>query len=440
MTRLRSRPAPAPAPALALALALAVCLLASSALAWRGSNIPLAAATRRRPLALRLGAAAAAAPVEGAPPGMAFDVASLVNVGPLGGSALAIDMPRVIPPSSDDGKGEWLLWFQVRDSKIAEDVVKLSTGRILFATSKDGLRNWALHEDSPVINPHKESGDWFYFDSEHVGLGDVITPGAAAQSKFAVQNGIFLMYIFGGRNEVVKFSDAVGAPSVKGLRMEIGVAVSQDGAHWSRVEGPNPYGSILEPGKGRDDVDHEFVGWPCVIETDGEYRMYYHTFDARAARYRVCLAIARDGLMNWKKQGVVFQGAADGGDGFDALGASRRHVVKLAGANGGYKMWYEGISRNGVPSIGCASSPDGLSWTRLSQQPVLQASPDPDMWDSGGVGSPHVVWMDDVRRWRMYYSGFSAEGGGGGGGLQVAKSSIGVAESVDEEGLVFKRI
>jgi len=372
-----------------------------------------------------------------ASPGLTFDV-SQANMGALG-LPMAIDMPRVIPPSTETG--DWLLWFQARDSKIAEDVVKLPTGRILFATSKDGIKDWTLDEDSPVMGPHKESGDWFYFDSEHVGLGDVIRPGGAAQSKFAVQNGIFLMYIFGGRNEVT------GAPSlpVKGFRMEIGVAVSQDGAHWSRVEGPNPFGSIIEPGKGRDDVDSQFVGWPCVIETDGEYRMYYHTFDVRTGKYCVCMAIARDGLMNWKKQGVVFKGGAGGSSSaaseqFDSMGAARRHVVKLA--SGGYKMWYEGISRTGVPSIGCASSPDGFTWTRLSQQPVLQASSeDPTMWDSGGVGSPHVVWMEDIRRWRLYYSGFAAGAAvGEGSGLQVIKSSIGVAESIDEEGLVFKRV
>jgi hypothetical protein len=56
----------------------------------------------------------------------------------------------------------------------------------LIASSKDGLTNWKLHEDSPVLNPNKENdGDWFFFDSEHVGLGDVIQPGDKANEKFA---------------------------------------------------------------------------------------------------------------------------------------------------------------------------------------------------------------------------------------------------------------
>ena len=51
------------------------------------------------------------------------------------------------------------------------------------------------------MGPNKENGDWFYFDAEHVGLGDVIQPGDRAQNKFNTQGSVYLMYIFGGRNE-----------------------------------------------------------------------------------------------------------------------------------------------------------------------------------------------------------------------------------------------
>ena len=43
------------------------------------------------------------------------------------------------------------------------------TGRILFATSRNGIDNWRFHEESPVLGPSRDSGDWFLFDSEHVG-------------------------------------------------------------------------------------------------------------------------------------------------------------------------------------------------------------------------------------------------------------------------------
>lgn len=97
-----------------------------------------------------------------------------------------LGMPRVLPPGQ--AGEDWLLWLHARDNKLADDVVKLSTGRILFASSKDGLTGWKFHEDSPVLNPNKENdGDWYFFDSEHVGLGDVIQPGEKANEKFATQ-------------------------------------------------------------------------------------------------------------------------------------------------------------------------------------------------------------------------------------------------------------
>ena len=80
------------------------------------------------------------------------------------------------------------MWLHARNSDFPDDVINLSTGRILHARSPDGLRGWDFHPNSPVLNPNKESGgDWYFFDSEHVGLGDVIQPGDTVQSKFAVQ-------------------------------------------------------------------------------------------------------------------------------------------------------------------------------------------------------------------------------------------------------------
>ena len=45
----------------------------------------------------------------------------------------------------------------------------LPLGRILFAKSRNGIDDWKFHEDGSVLGPNKENGDWFYFDSDHVG-------------------------------------------------------------------------------------------------------------------------------------------------------------------------------------------------------------------------------------------------------------------------------
>ena len=68
-------------------------------------------------------------------------------------------MPKVVAPSNEDE--DWLLWFHFRDDKLSPELVKLSTGRIAFAKSKDGISNWVfVSPTAAVMNPSKESGDW----------------------------------------------------------------------------------------------------------------------------------------------------------------------------------------------------------------------------------------------------------------------------------------
>ena len=83
----------------------------------------------------------------------------------------------------------------------------------------------------------------------------------------------------------------------------------------------------------------------------------------------------------------------------------------------GYHMWYTGqTKRNSY--IGHATSPDGLVWTRVSDQPAL--APD-QPWEKEAVMVPHVLWDADEGRYKMWYSG----------GEQYEPDAIGYAESFD---------
>ena len=352
--------------------------------------------------------------------GLLFDMNYISNE--LKKNMVGLGMPKVYPPGKDGD--EWLLWFHGRDDKFSNDIVKLSTGRIFFATSKDGINNWKMDPDNPILNPSKEAGDWFYFDSEHVGLGDVIKPGMKAQSKFATQDGVFLMYIFGGNNEAQMLNNDI---KMRGMKMEIGVAVSQDGSHWSRVEGPSARGAIVEVGS-KDEFDSAFIGWPNVMEVNSEYWMYYHTYNPITKTFSIGRAVAKDGTLKWTKKGQVFTAGAP--DKFDGRGVSRRHTARMA--DGSYRMWYEGVSKDNIHSIGVATSLDGTNWERLSTDSVFTPSSDPEAWDAGGVGSPHLVWLNEKRRWRMYYVGTALN--------NSEKAAFGIAESTDENGLDWIRM
>jgi predicted GH43/DUF377 family glycosyl hydrolase len=98
---------------------------------------------------------------------------------------------------------------------------------------------------------------------------------------------------------------------------------------------------------------------------------------------------------------------------------NRPSVVKTAAA---YHLWYtgqvHGEGRNGQSWIGHAISPDGHSWTRTSDQPVL--SPE-QPWEKVAVMCPHVLWDEGENLFKMWYSG----------GEQYEPNAIGYATSKD---------
>jgi len=80
-------------------------------------------------------------------------------------------------------------------------------------------------------------------------------------------------------------------------------------------------------------------------------------------------------------------------------------------------MWYTGQAK-GKSWIGYATSPDGQKWKRMSDQPVL--SPEKP-WEKVAVMCPHVVYDNQEKLYRMWYSG----------GEQYEPNAIGYATSQD---------
>ena len=83
----------------------------------------------------------------------------------------------------------------------------------------------------------------------------------------------------------------------------------------------------------------------------------------------------------------------------------------------GYHMWYTGQAK-GASKIGYATSPDGKTWTRVSDRPVLEPR---EPWEKVAVMCPHVIWDERARLFRMWYSG----------GEQYEPDAIGYATSPD---------
>ena len=88
-----------------------------------------------------------------------------------------------------------------------------------------------------------------------------------------------------------------------------------------------------------------------------------------------------------------------------------------------YHMWYTGQVRPGVGSghswIGYATSPDGVTWKRMSDKPVLSFD---QPWEKNiAVMCPSVLWDESAKLFRMWYSG----------GEQGEPNAIGYATSPD---------
>jgi predicted GH43/DUF377 family glycosyl hydrolase len=80
-------------------------------------------------------------------------------------------------------------------------------------------------------------------------------------------------------------------------------------------------------------------------------------------------------------------------------------------------MWYTGQAR-GRSWIGYATSPDGKTWQRKSDKPVLSAE---RPWEKVAVMCPHVLLDEEERLYRMWYSA----------GEQYEPNAIGYATSPD---------
>mmetsp|Transcript_8982 Transcript_8982/g.25801 ORF Transcript_8982/g.25801 Transcript_8982/m.25801 type:complete len:452 (+) Transcript_8982:109-1464(+) len=346
-----------------------------------------------------------------------------------------------------DSETEYVMWYHGRSVQQDSDksLPPLSTGRIGRATSKNGL-SWkkdtvgSASEDMKGVAIGLNEESWWGFDTAHAGLGSVLLP--MSTPAVMTEGGVYLMYYMGGTFEETPIGDYVDKEMpadamIKGMKMKIGVCVSQDGQTWGRVEGDDPSGACLSPydasdpnmkqlAQLRDDTgipvkleEELYVGWPEVVpiidEEDSEnsgFLMYYSTMTKADKVKAIGHAISKDGF-RWEPRGICFRPSPGTMDG---AGVARCTVVRNAVFDDesstwndarGYTMLYEGVSEDdGKHRIMKAESVDGKTWVKLGV--VFDVGED-GAWDSAGVGSPNILRMDDGSQ-RMYYTGQGSDG------------------------------
>ncbi|KAL7529758.1 hypothetical protein ACHAWF_003103 [Thalassiosira exigua] len=369
---------------------------------------------------------------------------------------------RYSDPDSGMDDSEYIMWYHARDpglNSADSSLPPLSTGRIGRATSRNGLI-WQRDEEGSVdadmrgVSLGLNTDSWWGFDTAHVGLGQVLLPMMSPSIRS--QGGVYVMYYMGGSYEetkIVEYLDQdkrerVPADAViKGMKLKIGAAISQDGVTWGRIEGSDPSGACVVP-YDSSDVNQEvagseipeelYCGWPEVVvnpvgenesakraSTDSSrnnFFMYYSTMLKETKEKAVGCAVSFNGFA-WSKEGIVIKPSGP----MDGAGCARCNVIRKATLNEeglweeegqGWIMFYEGVSsEDGKHRILSAESDDLKSWKKIG---LVMDVGEGDSWDCSGVGSPHVIRLDDGF-FRMYYTGEGQDG----------QTAIGVAKSVD---------
>lgn len=356
-----------------------------------------------------------------------------------------------------DNEQRWFLWFTGRSSTCHDiDDIFPSSGSIGVAVSSDGV-HWS-RGDGNIVGARGEArasdvgrvlspnSDWWWHDTCHMHVSDV---QILSNSSVATGVGVYWCFYSGGNFEEAAVPEGMlsvdtdGAPggdqsypsTMEGVRLRPGLAMSQDGRNFARIEGDHHTGALFDVGEDGE-WDSLFIGAPQVVAAGPrDMRMYYHSYDAARKKYVVGLATSPDGF-KWTKQGPIFHGGAADSD-FDGLGVTGRCVVKDIDTKK-YFMFYEGVAADGRRSIGVAVSDDGIGGWKRHSEPILEASNESGAWDCGSVGTPWAVSMAQGR-WRLYYSGRAEPTNGAWRGIGLALSEADGRTGSNGAPVVFKR-
>ena len=232
-----------------------------------------------------------------------------------------------------------------------------------YANSTDGV---IWHKYSTFVLSPGPNGTW---DSARVWLGSVIWNGS-----------LFFMWYQG--------SSPVAYPNGA-----IGLATSVDGVSWVKYAG-NP---VLTPSS----VDQKYIATPFVVRLISTYSMWYaarSAFDPNSV-IRILYATSADGI-RWSKWPSPALSPSLNMSVWDS-GAVFSPSVIYDGSNFG--MWYSGMNQSLIAQIGYASSPDGATWTKSADNPILSPGP-PGTWDSAGVQQAATTVGNGLM---LYYDGFT---------------------------------
>lgn len=253
--------------------------------------------------------------------------------------------------------GIYKAWYAGIDDK--------DIGRIGYATSSDGIV-WDKYEDNPVLVPGNQ-GEWDESNADHACV--------------LLIDSTYKMWYMGEDESSAR----------------IGYATSTDGINWEKYIG-NP---VLDLGVAGTWDENE-VMHPSVVYDGITYHMWYNGYgqDVQRTGY----ATSSDGVTWTKYSGnpVLTVGNPVSWD--DYMLALMGVIYK----DDEYKMWYTGGDGTDGDAkyfrIGYATSPDGITWLKYQNNPVLDIG-EVGAWDSLGVVTSSVMFDTTDEIYKMWYGG-----------------------------------
>ena len=270
----------------------------------------------------------------------------VVTTGPDFWDARSVGFPTVLLDNM-----LYKMWYTGRDDGIGDFAIG-------YATSTNGI-TWTKYASNPVITG--TLGSW----DENVLTGDVVFDGT-----------IYRIWYW-------------GFDTLAGGYYAIGYATSTNGITWTKYVG-NP---IITPPV--SESDPRFILCPTVISNNGHFKMWLPWMDD-SGTWSIVNITSTDGI-SWSNQSSpVLQNGPLGS--WDASSVVCPDVVL---DNATYRMWYSGEDAARTERIGQASSPDGVSWTKSSSNPVLGGGVS-GSWDTN-VRHSSVILKDNA--YKVWYEG-----------------------------------
>ena len=174
----------------------------------------------------------------------------------------------------------------------------------------------------------------------------------------------------------------LGLLSLAMLSLELGLAQKD----WIKHPG-NPVLAKSETG-----WDSGGIHAAAVLKEDGTYRMWYSA--GNSTHSGIGMALSPDGV-NWDRH----PGNPLISKGPDEYDVDFIFAPTILHDGEGYRMWYTGSDSENVWTVNLATSPDGITWTKHPENPVLR----PEEWyEAERVGDPWVVLDEGV--YKMWYT------------------------------------